>query len=117
MIKKSQSNGKRDDEEESELKRKRNPLRIYSHPNGSIAILEKDNDDLGPALAAADIAVTCKNKNAPNNGLKSLSYNSNQNRTGYQATKSRLKQTASFHFVQTKKTLGDKCWTQFWSIR
>ena len=81
-------------------------MRIYSHPNGSIAILEKDNDDLGLALAAADIAVARKNKNTPNNGLQSLSLNSNQNRTGYQATKSRLKQTTAFRFVQTKRGWG-----------
>ena len=53
-------------------------MRIYSHPNGSIAILEIDNDDLELALAAADIAVTRKNENVPSNGLKSLSLCSNQ---------------------------------------
>ena len=106
VIKKSQSNSKRDEKEESELKKKKNPLRIYSRPNDSIAILEKDNDDLGLALAAADIAVTHKNKNAPSNGLKSLSLDSNQNRTGYQVAKSGLKQTTSSRFVQTKRGCG-----------
>jgi len=39
------------------LELKRKTSRIYNHPNGSIIIPEKDNDDLGFALAAADIAV------------------------------------------------------------
>ena len=53
---------------------KRETSRIYNHPNGSIIIPDKDNDDLGFALAVADIAVTRKKKKeneiyAPNNGF------------------------------------------------
>ena len=81
-------------------------MRIYSHCNGSIVILEKDNDDLGLTLVAADIAVTRKNKNVSNNGLQKLIIKSNQNHTGYQAMKSGLKQTASLLFVQTKRGWG-----------
>ena len=48
-------------------------MRTYSRPNGSIATLEKYNDDLKLSLAVADIAVMRKNENAPSNGLESLS--------------------------------------------
>ena len=53
-----------DKEKGSELKQRRIPLDIYNslNPNSYIATPEKDNVDLGFALAAADVAVTRKNK-------------------------------------------------------
>ena len=46
------------------MKQRRIPLDIYNslNPNSYIATPEKDNVDLGFALAAADVAVTRKNK-------------------------------------------------------
>ena len=42
----------------NEIETKEDPLRIYSHLNGSIVVFKKDKDDLIYALAAAKIAVT-----------------------------------------------------------
>ena len=68
----------------------RKTSRIYNHPNGSIIIPEKDNNDLGFALAVADIAVTHKKRKRMKFMRQTTGFQepSNQNRIGYQTTKS-----------------------------
>ena len=105
------------------MKWKRKTSRIYNHPNGSISIPEKDNDDLGFALAAADIAVTRFKEKKGKERMKFSRQTtvfrepSNQNRIGYQTTKPELITNRLFIlFDQIKKDWGKKCWTQFQSV-